>query len=64
MGWKRSMVGGKSGGKFLLKDVDIRGGQFKNLYVVRSDISVDRDQLPVFVNMVMNIGFYRMTGII
>ena len=31
MGWKRSMDGGKSGGKFLLKDVDPMGGHFNGL---------------------------------
>jgi hypothetical protein len=33
------------------------------MYLGRSDTVVDRDQLPVVVNMVMNIGFYRMSGI-
>jgi hypothetical protein len=56
------MEGGKVGGKFVLKDVDLRGGLF-NGYRVRSDRAVDRDQLPVLVDMVMNIGFYRLTRI-
>ena len=63
MGWEHSMEGGKVGGKFVLKDVDLRGWLF-NGTGVRSDIAVDRDQLSVFVDMVMNIGFYRMIGIV
>jgi len=62
MGWKRSMEDRKVGGKFVLKDVDLRGGLF-NGTGVRSDIAVDGDQLPVFVDNVMNIGLYRMVRI-
>jgi hypothetical protein len=62
MGRKHSMERGKVGGKFVLKYVDLRGGLF-NGTGVRSDIAVDRDQLPVFVDKVMNSGFYRMTRI-
>jgi hypothetical protein len=56
------MEGGKVGGKFVLKDVDLRGGLFDGT-AVRSDIAVDGDQLLVFVGEVMNIRFYRMTRI-
>jgi len=62
MGWKRSMEDGKVGGKFVLKNVDLRGGLF-NGTGVRSDIAVDGDPLPVFVGEVMNVGLCRMTTI-
>ena len=62
MGWKRSMEGGKVGGTFVLKDLDLRGRLF-NGTGVRNDIAVDMDQLLDFVGEMMNIGFYRMTRI-